>query len=361
MLGRSLLVAIVFLTAVNAYAINSPQVSANSLFLYRHSNFAEGDLDTTRNGVDLREAELAFYADVDPYSRLFLLLSVHPEYKLNSTSTAVEESWVVEPEEAFAESNVLSGVTLRFGKFKAAFGKHNLLHTHAYPFVEAPVAQTDLLGDEGLNDAGVSAAYLVPLPWYFEVTGQYLRGEGENEEFNSPSPNDGVGVLHLKNLWDLSDNSTLEWGISGASGGNSLGGTTSLYGSDVTWKWRPVEGGKYHSWILAGEYIHRDLEQPGSLAARGTGFNIWSQFQWAERWKTSLRYDSMDMKNSTSVRNGLTDKKTVGLTFQATEFSSFQAEFSQAKGPISTTGNNTENKVFLQANFTIGAHPAHSY
>lgn len=58
-------------------ALKSPNVSANALFLGRHSNFGSNDLSEERNGFDLQEAEVAFYADVDPYSRLNVLLSVH--------------------------------------------------------------------------------------------------------------------------------------------------------------------------------------------------------------------------------------------------------------------------------------------
>src|SRR4051812_36096874 len=86
-------------------ALKSPNVSANALFLYRNSNFSKNSDSTTRNGFDLQEAEVAFYSDVDPYSRLNILLTIHPQYELNATTNRVEESWIVEPEEAYAETN----------------------------------------------------------------------------------------------------------------------------------------------------------------------------------------------------------------------------------------------------------------
>src|SRR4051812_31733461 len=60
--------------------LKSPNVSANALFLYRNSNFHQEDVDTTRNGLDVQEAEVMYYSDVDPYSRLTMVLSFHPEY-----------------------------------------------------------------------------------------------------------------------------------------------------------------------------------------------------------------------------------------------------------------------------------------
>lgn len=362
--------ALLYFFCSDGYAENSlksPNVSANALFLYRNSNFSKEGTSTVRNGADIQEAEVAFYSDVDPYSRLNLLLSVHPEYTLNTTTNKVSQEWKVEPEEAYAESDHIPSTAVRIGKFKAALGKHNQLHTHAYPFVDAPIVNTALLGDEGLNDVGVSAAVLLPFSWFSEITGQYLRGEGENAEFKSSTPNDAVGVGHWKNLWDLSDALTMELGASYAGGNNSLRGNTTLMGADLTFKWRPTSGGKYHSWILASEYIARKLEQPTSTTEKGAGFNVWGQYQFAERWAFLARYDHLKVEgsdtavNPNALANIYTDKYSSALVFNASEFSSYRLEYNHAIGPVSATGESLEQKIYLQANFTIGAHPAHSY
>lgn len=362
-----LLVPYSFAVAATSGSLTTPNVSANALFLYRNSNFAKEDTDTTRNGIDLQEAELAFFAEVDPYSRLNLLFSVHPQYTLNSTTNVVDQTWAIEPEEAYAETDNVPSTTVKIGKFKAALGKHNQLHTHAFPFVDAPVVNSLLLGDEGLNDIGISAAVLLPLSWFSEFTAQYLRGEGENSEFKSPSPGDGVGLGHWKNLWDLSDALTMELGASYASGANSIRGGTSLLGTDLTWKWRPVSGGKYQSWMLAAEYIARRLEQPTRGDENGIGWNIWGKYQVAERWELLGRYDQVTAEggdsgvNSNALTNITTKKYSAAVILSATEFSSYRLEYNQAEGPASASGERVERKLYLQANFTIGAHPSHSY
>ena len=349
-----------------ANPLKTPDISANALFLYRNSNFAGQETDTTRNGMDIQEAEVAFYSNVDPYSRLNILLTVHPEYTLNTTTNRVEEKWVVEPEELFAESDVIAGTTFKLGKFKAAFGKHNLLHTHAYPFVDAPVVNSALLSDEGLNDIGVSAATMIPFSWFSEVTLQYLRGEGENTEFNSGDPNnDGVGILHFKNLFDTTDALTTEVGLSYAQGRNALGGSTMLTGADLTWKWRPTSGGRYHSGILGLEYIGRKLEQPGNTDEKGDGVSGFVQYQFAERWSALLRSEVLKIVDSAVTNpnvlpNDTTEKNSLALVFTATEFSAFRIEYNQSHGPEKNNESN-EKKIYLQANFTIGSHPAHAY
>lgn len=347
-------------------SLKSPNVSGNALFLYRNSNFHQGDFDTTPNGLDLREAELAFYSEVDPYSRLNMLISVHPEYEGEDSDgdgqvDRLKQSWVFEPEELFAESNHVPSVTLKIGKFKAAMGKHNLLHTHAFPFVEAPLVNSQLLGEEGLNDVGVSAAGLLPTSWFSEITAQYLRGKGENEEFHSPSPGQGVFVAHWKNLFDLSEALTFEIGASYAEGQNALKGKTSLSGADITLKWRPTEGGRFRSWILAAEYLQRKMEQPPAQDDLGEGWNLWGQYQFGERWAALARSEQLKVENSAGLTNGETFGQSVGLSFAPTEFSSYRLEYGWSHGPANAKGDTDERKVLLQANFTIGAHPSHSY
>lgn len=351
-----------------ADSLTTPFISGNALFLGRSSNFHSGDadpaaIDDKRNGFDIQEAELQFYADVDPYSRLNLLISVHPEFE--STGTEIEEKWVVEPEEAFAESNAVPNLTLKLGKFKAAFGKHNPLHTHAFLFVEAPLANAALLGEEGLNDAGVSGAALLPSKWFSEVTLQFLRGEGENAEFSSPAAGDGVGLVHWKNLVDVTDDLTCELGVSGAQGGNSLHGTTSLAGADLTFKWRPAEGGREKSWLWTTEYVSRTRSSgAGGTDEKASGIATWMQYQFAERWAALVRYDDLTAESSldpVALPNETWTRGSAGLAYSPSEFSTFKFEVDSKKGPANASGDTTEQTVFLQANFTIGAHPAHSY
>jgi hypothetical protein len=378
MYWRRLALSTVLLVPVLALAqsnpLKTPNVSGNALFLYRNSNFNKADDSTVRNGIDLQEAELAFYADVDPYSRLSMLFSAAPEYRANPYYTPAagqkfKQEWKFEPEELFAETDHIPGVTVKIGKFKAAFGKHNTLHSHAYPFVDAPMINAGLLGDEGLNDVGLSAAALIPFKWFSEFTAQYLRGEGENDEFSSPTPGDGVGVARLKNLWDLTDDLTMEVGASYARGNNDFKSATQLAGGDLTFKWRPSSGGKYHSGILAFEFIDRKMQKSGAADDHGYGLASWIQYQFAERWIAKARYETLQRTGSgfaSSLDNefadGVTTKGSALIEFAATEFSFFRLEYDQAHGPQQTgTGLTNEHKIYLQGNFTIGSHPAHSY
>ncbi|MBN8536676.1 MAG: hypothetical protein J0M15_06460 [Deltaproteobacteria bacterium] len=348
--------------------LTAPNISANALFLYRNSNFHRDDVnvitpDQTPNGLNVPETEIQFYSDVDPYTRLSLLLSIAPKYTTDGTK--VSEEWGLEPEEAFAESNLIPDLTFKMGKFKAAMGKHNVLHTHAFPMIEAPLANSKLLGDEGLTDVGISAAILIPSPWFNELTLQFIRGKGENEEFSSPSPGGGVGIAHWKNLMDLSDDLTLELGASLAQGGNSFGQTTSVTGADLTFKWRPSVGGKYQSVFWTTEYLSRNQSQATIPDEKGTGLATWIQYQFAEKWAGVYRYDNLNIKNTfdeTNLPNDTWERHSFGFVYSPSEFSSYRLEYDQRVGGTPNNNNETTEKtIFIQANFTIGAHPTHSY
>lgn len=357
-----------------AATLSAPNISSNLLLIDRNTNYERPTSADSRNGFDFQEAELQFYADVDPYSRLNLLLTVGPQYTLNTVTGRVDETWTIEPEEAFVESNVLPAVTFKLGKFKALFGKHNILHSHAYPLIDAPIINTALLGDEGLNDVGGSAATLLPTSWFSEVTLQFFRAGPENAEFVSPSSSNMISLAHWKNLFDLQDSLTMEFGVSAAEGGNSYNSTTKLTGADLTFKWRPMEGGRFYSGIFGAEYINRRVGQNMYRDEVGEGVSIFAGYQFAERWSTFARYETLRVEgtdpaftsgtmalNQNPLTNDTTLKGTLGLQFSATEFSAFSLNVANVHGAAQAGRDMDEHRFLMQANFTIGSHPAHSY
>ena len=57
------------------------------------------------------------------------------------------------------------GLLVKVGKMRAAFGKVNALHSHAIPWTDRPLVINNLTGgEEGIADAGVSAARLISNP-----------------------------------------------------------------------------------------------------------------------------------------------------------------------------------------------------
>ena len=327
----------------------TPDIGVNALLLYQNSNRGNESYAADRNGATMQEAEIQFASDVDPYWRFVSLFSLHQEVNVDLTTTPPTRTaeYVFEPEELYAESLDLPSVTLRVGKFKAAFGKHNGLHTHAFAFIDAPLANQVLLGNEGLNDVGISAATLLPVSWFSEVTVQAFSGQGEGlDYFHGSSANDFVPLLHLKNLWDLTDDFTFEFGASGATGGNSASKKTNLYGTDLTFKWR---GSRSRALIWSTEYIGRERNEATDERAKGVA--SWVQYQFAQRWWAQVRGEYLE------VNADFQRKQSVLVGFVPSEFSAIRLQYDR----LNDGAADPEQKLMLQLNYSIGAHPAHAY
>lgn len=324
----------------------NPDLSVNALFLYKNSNRGYDPNSEDRNGVTVQEAEMQFASDVDPYWRFvgtFSLSQQPDEAQLAQTPPHYSPRWNFEPEEVYAESLDFNIFTLKVGKFKAAMGKHNQLHSHAFPFIDAPLQNTALLGDEGLNDVGASLAVLFPLPWYSELSVQGFSGQTEDDSYFMSADTGGyVGLAHLKNLWDLSDQLTAEFGLSGATGENSLASSTNLYGADLTFKWRQS---LERAFIWATEYLHRDLGTD-----RASGVASWVQFQLTRRWWIEARGEYLDSGSQQRKQSAL-------IAFDPSEFSEVRVQYDH----LNDGKEKDEHRALLQLNYTIGAHPAHAY
>ncbi len=337
----------------------NPDISTNFLgLLQRGTGISNNRSDAQHNGLSLQEAELQFMSDVDPYFRASALLSVAQE----SGST----DYGIDPEEVFLETISLPSVTVRAGKFKLAVDRHNQLHTHAFPFIDAPLINQTLLGDEGLNEAAVSVAALLPTPWFSEITVQGFD-PGNGNLFNQPdvantaSSSSIGGLVFLKNLWDINDDLTAELGLSATTGKNSFDKHSSLFGGDLTFKWRPSSGGKYKALTWSTEYLLGDREgltdaNTGSALTKLGGMATWLQYQFAERWWIQGRYEYVGIPTPTALPQQ--HKESALLGFFPSEFSGFRLQYDHIVDRQRAKPNQT---IALQYNISIGAHPAHAY
>lgn len=321
-------------------------------------------------GILFQEAEVGLAAAVDPYLRADLIIALHRH----------EGDLHVEVEEGYVTTLFLRGVTLRAGKFYLPFGRHNALHTHAFPFVDAPLTNVAFLGHHGLNEAAVEAAVLVPLPWFLEVSA--FAANGDNEVlFHAPRGRDLAYGGRLHTLIELGESVTTEIGGSYAGGRNVAEGWTHVLGGDLTLRWRPASRERYHQLIWQSEYIQAQRTGPrpvapahegaegdsghehgtdldtlmasqAALASGMGGFYSFIAAQVAQRWWVQARFDALgyprgDGKERLHRASGL-------IAFVPTEFSAIRLQYSFfQEGEV--------HQVLLQANVTLGAHPAHAY
>jgi hypothetical protein len=304
---------------------------------------------------EMHESEASFQAVVDPYARADFFISFGEE------GVALEEGFMT-----FTE--LPGGLLTKVGKMRGAFGKVNTLHNHVLTWTDRPLVTRNLVGGEdGISDAGISVARLIPNPWFFlEATGQMFRGDSGTEGsplYHSNHPGDLSYVAHLRGYQDITEDSNLDLGFSYSMGHNGLPEdpsvtngstfTTSLYGIDATYRWRPLQRSIYHSFVGRTEYIWSRRDQLNGLQS-GSGFYVSGDYQLGRRWFTGARYD----RSARAYDASIIDK---GGAFTLTYWPS---EFSQVRGQYRRTNYGTgenANEFLFQFQFSIGAHGAHPF
>ncbi len=247
---------------------------------------------------------------------------------------------------------------------RAAFGKVNTLHTHVLPWADRPIVIGNLVGGEdGISDAGVSVARLIPNRWIFlEATGQLFRGDSGDTLFRTSKRGDLSYVGHLRGYHDLTESTNVDLGLSYSHGHNPSGivdgvdigrFTTNLWGVDATLRWKPLQRSIYRSFVGRSEVIWSRRDQPGGLQS-GMGFYVSGDYQLGRRWFAGLRIDRSDRAEDAS----LFDRgQSVMLTYWPSEFSQVRGQYRRtvyADGP-------TANELLFQLQFAIGAHGAHPF
>jgi hypothetical protein len=300
--------------------------------------------------LEMHESEASFQAVVDPYGRADFFVSFGEEG--------------VELEEGFLTFTELPGKLLtRVGKMRAAFGKVNALHNHVLPWTDRPLVINNLVdGEEGIDDAGISVARLIPAGTLFlEATGQVFRGDS-GELFRSSKRGDLSYVGHLRAYHDITESTNVDLGASYAYGHNPVGivsdvdlgrFTTKLFGADMTLRWRPLTRAIYHQFIGRSEVIWSDRGQFGGRE-RSMGYYVSGDSQFARRWFVGGRYDRSDHADDAAL---LDKGASATLTYWPSEFSQVRGQYRHidyADGPAA-------NELLFQFQFSIGAHGAHPF
>lgn len=324
----------------------NPAIGLNALTLFQNTSRGAND-----DGFELQEVELQFTSDVDAYFRAEARLALHPE----ESDDGHGHEFAFEPEEVFIETIAIPYVTIRAGKFYANFGKYNILHTHALPFVYRSQLQQAMFGDEGLSENGLRATFLAPMPWFSEISVQAIQPT--NSTVFTDAHRTLAYLMKWNNLWDLSDSLTLEFGSSvlthsAHDHSSDQENKTSMYGADFTFKWRPLKNGNASSVMWSTEFIHKDRSGTNNL--KNSGFTTFVRYQLDRRWFTQLQYEHLGIgQNLGKDLNAYTGL----IAFVPTEFSAVRLQYDSIHD-----GEPKPNKrVMLQLNISIGAHPAHMY
>ncbi len=244
-----------------------------------------------RTGAYFRTLGLHIQSNLDPYSFAKIAIGFNPDG--------------VEFGEAYMTwADFLPKISLTVGKFRQQFGVVNRWHVHSLDQFDFPLALRTILGNEGLNQIGLSFDWLMPniTADANELTVQFTNGQNEHlfsgDLFLFPST-----LVHFKNYYDLNRNTYLEFGLTGMIGMNNLKGYkgnthiyeptrwTKLAGADLTFSWEPVNQALYEGFTWRSEiyYANKELVKGNNIKAFG-GYTYF-EYKFSEQWQAGVRLD----------------------------------------------------------------------
>ena len=357
-----------------------------------------GAHDPRRRGFTLQQAELSLKGAVDPYfvAEAFIIAS--------------EDE--VELEEAFFTTTSLPyNLQLEGGYFLTEFGIINPTHPHAWDWIDQPIINTRLFGGEGQRAAGFRLAKLLPTSWFSEIhfgmqdpttdTMPSFLGEGhehgdEEEEGHDDEAfeetlggfarvkndvrnlGDLVYLGRYVNAWDVTPELTTKLGLNVLYGPNSTGddAETLIYGADLKMTWRPAtsfRGYPFLTWQT--EIMKRDFDidknnpafEPGVTSDQLEDYGLYSYLLYGFKhgWAAGLRGEvvsgSGTGEGNRADNFSRDDRFRISpmLVWQTSEFSRFRLQYNYDNADH--LPDDDAHTVWLGAEVSFGAHPAHKY
>lgn len=338
----------------------------------RIAGFATEPLDQ-RKGFNVDSAELFFFSPIDPYLNLYANLPV------SETGIEIEEAYVV-------TTSLPEGLQMKGGKFKSNISRLDAQHPHAWDFWDIALPYRAFLGNEGLGgEKGVQVTYLPALPFYVLIGAEALQGENDRLFGADAEAGPHAFSFFVKASFDTSDYSTLYFGPAILFGktkntnivqGAEVRGDSAVYGMEAVWKWKPTNK---QALTIQGEYLL--LDQSGDvtrtdpatgvmtidkLKRKQDGYYIQGIYRFY-RWGIGARYDALNpFQNTFKIADAQREdiggkpwRATGSIEFNPSEFTRVRLQCSHDRSDTITARTNDE--AILQFNFTIGAHPAHSF
>lgn len=305
----------------------------------------------------VRELEVVFGSNVDPYSRL-------------DATVAFSDFEEAELEDAYLTRFDLPwNTTGRVGRFKPRIGKAIPVHRDSLETVDEPLVIQRWFGHHGYSKTGADVTKILDLPFEssHEVTAGILEGGNGEEGTLFGDRRRPTFYSHLKNYWELGDASGIEWGISHLLGSKDSrsSNSVSVIGTDLTYTHRfsedtalKLQGEAYNQNRRDTQYEVLD-DTTGEIFFNDLDGNLWGGYGLADlrfhpQWSAGVRGDYVEtVDNDLANPNKAETAWSTYLTFHQSEFARWRVQ--------TTLFEPTENEeqdwqLMLQGTFAIGEH-----
>lgn len=308
---------------------------------------------TGEDRFDVREAEILLLGPIDHRFDGLLSLAAHRE---NGVSVA-------EIHEAFiSTSKLIPRSRIKVGQYFLGIGRLNRTHRHEWNFISAPKVHRTFFGQEGVFDTGIEYNYLLPLPFYLDLTVGVTNGHTFGHSHDAgKKPKQPTHYARMSSYHSF-------FGAGAQTGLNYLSRTSedktkmTLVGLDFIAKWKEAS---MHNFLLQSEAWLRTVKAPGAESEQTFGLYLFPQAALSSELFLGILWDyytNLSLKTFNGTRIDNSEQHLVPtLTYKASEFSTLRLAYSFGLEKHDGKSDRVDGKVEMQATFILGAHPAHEF
>lgn len=301
---------------------------------------------------NFRSAEIGIAASIDPYARGYAFFTGSGE------GVEVEEA-------AMVTTSLPWNLQARGGRFFADFGRLAKFHPHEYAFVNTPLSLERIVGGESKAD-GAELSYLFPTPFFLRGTiGGYNKLGAENERLDDSKSRSWSRFTYLGRLntyFDLTDNHSIELGTSVAFTPSiripdvPQGGSRTLSGFDLTYRYQPLDSTLYQGLTLGAELFgnsERVERDSGFRRMFAPGGYAYAEAKLNREWSTGFLYDNAPSLASPGKK---THSYSPFLTWTLSEFNRLRFQYSYLDDKVREDKAERGHQFFLQWTTVLGSH-----
>ncbi|MCB0358002.1 MAG: hypothetical protein KDD44_00145 [Bdellovibrionales bacterium] len=316
----------------------------------------ESDEDEEGNDrLSVRELEIVFGHDIDPYSRLDVTVSIS-----DFEEAAIEEAYLT-------HSGLPFDIYGRLGRMHPRIGIAAAQHRDALFTVDEPLVIEQFFGAEGFSRTGLELSDIFSTisddVVHEIIIGLLEGGAGEGGNLFGETRRAPTVYGRLRNAWDISDSSVIDLGLNALLGSADEDTSFETRAGGVDLRYQHY-GAAFRKLTLQSELFVQDRDtavlEDGELPEglfefrqKPLGLYALANYRFGQQWEAGLRYDYVQAVNrAEEQRDSFESEYSAFLTFHQSEFARWRLQYQLA---TLETGEE-DNRFFLQGTFAIGTH-----
>lgn len=305
------------------------------------ASFTESSSDEGGNDrLSVRELEVVFGHDVDPYSRLDAIVSFS-----ELEGAALEEAYL-------SHWGLPLGFKARIGRFFPRVGIASSMHRDSLDTVDEPFVVSQLFGEEAYTRSGLELSNF--LPTFADgltqeaAFGVLEGGVGDGGTLFGDSKRSPTVYARLKNSVDISENTLLNLGTTFLAGSSDDDSSfeTKVLGVDLllSHSFNPINKIKSQSEIYS---------QDRNIGDNPLGFYSLIDYRLSQSWGIGFRFDYVEpIKIEEELKRNQETAYSAYVNFYQSEFARFRAQYQHAR----LIDGEDDDRFLLQLTAAIGTH-----